>query len=127
MDRPMDAEGPPASAGPDAAGAPNGSAEMEARLEELEEIAASLGDVPDEEVAGTLERAVTLLREINAGIEARMRAAGENAEKAGELLEGIDLTPFDAAMRDLAPMEPAAPRTEPEGHGGARASKGGRP
>lgn len=96
-----------------------GTVALEARLEELEEIAGSLGDIPDEELAGTLERAVTLLREINAGIEARMHNAGEDAEKAGELLEGIDLRPFDTAMRDLSPMEPArgpaTPRAEPEG------------
>ena len=96
-----------------------GTAALEARLEALEEIAGSLGDIPDEELAGTLERAVTLLREINAGIEARMHNAGEDAEKAGELLEGIDLRPFDKAMRELSPMEPArgpaTPRAENEG------------
>jgi hypothetical protein len=100
---------------------------MEARLDELEKIAASLGDVPDEEVAGTLERTVALLREINTGIEARMRIAGEDAEKAGELLEGIDLTAFDDAMRDLAPMEPATPRPGDEGHDEAGAASGERP
>ena len=110
MDRPKDADGSPGGAQTS-----HGTAEMEARLDELEEIAASLGDVPDEELAGTLERAVTLLKEINTGIEARMRTAGEDAEKAGALLEGIDLAPFDAAMRDLAPMEPAVPRPEEPG------------
>lgn len=83
------------------------TAGLEERLEELEEIAGRLGEVSDEELAGTLERAVSLLQEINAGIEARMSGAGEEAREAGELLEGIDLAPFDAALRELSPMEPA--------------------
>ena len=90
----------------------SGTSDIEARLEELEEIATALADVPDEELSGKLERAVTLLREINAGIEARARSAGEDAGEAGRLLEGIDLAPFDAAMKELAPMEPAPPRSE---------------
>lgn len=122
MDRPEDAE-----ASPTDAATPAGTAEMEARLEELEEIATSLGEIPDEELAGTLERVVTLLREINAGIEARMRNAGADAEKAGGLLEGIDLTPFDAAMKELSPMEPATPRRELEKTDEVGGSRGDRP
>jgi hypothetical protein len=89
-----------------------GTADIEAHLAELEEIATSLADVPDDELSGTLERAVTLLRAINAGIETRARSAGEDAGEAGRLLEGIDLAPFDAAMKELAPMEPATRRPE---------------
>src|SRR4028119_258058 len=72
--------------------------ELGAKVDELERIAGTLGDVPDEELADTLAEAVRVLGDINARIEARVEAAGEEAREAGPLLSGIDSRPFHAAL-----------------------------
>ncbi len=87
--------------------------ELEGKVRELEKIAGTLGDVPDEELAAALAGAVELLGEINAGIEARVEAAGEEAREADSLLSGVDFGPFDEALEDLerrerTPGEPGA-------------------
>ena len=51
--------------------------ELRARVDELERLAGALGDVPDGELADALAEAVRVLGEINAGIERRIEAAGE--------------------------------------------------
>jgi hypothetical protein len=79
--------------------------ELEEKVHELEKIAGSLGDVPDEELAATLAGAVELLREINARIEARVEAAGEESRGADSLLSGVDFGPFDEALEDLERRE----------------------
>ncbi len=88
--------------------------ELEGKVHELEKIAGTLGDVPDEELAATLAGAVKLLGEINAGIEARVEAAGEESREADSLLSGVDFGPFDEALEDLerrerSPGEPGGP------------------
>ncbi len=41
-----------------------------------------------------------LLAEINARIEARLDAAGEESREIGDLLGRVDFGPFDEAMED---------------------------
>ena len=84
---------------------------LEVKLGELERLADSLGDVPDDELVGALNRAVELLREINAGIEMRLDAAGEESREIGALVEGLDLGPFDEALEELERQERDAGET----------------
>ena len=79
--------------------------ELEGKVHELERLAGALGDVPDGELAATLSEAVKLLGEINAGIEARVEAAGEEAREADALLSGVDFGPFDEALEELERRE----------------------
>jgi hypothetical protein len=79
--------------------------ELEEKVGELERLADSLGTVPDEELVGTLGRAVELLREINAHIEMGLAAAGDEASGVGEIIEGLDLGPFDEAMGEIERRE----------------------
>ena len=79
--------------------------DLEAKLGELEGLADSLGDVPDEELVGTLNRAVELLREINARIEMELGAAGDESREIGALIERLDLTPFDEALTEIERRE----------------------
>ncbi len=81
--------------------------ELEEKVVELERLADSLGGVPDEELVGTLNAAVELLAEINAGIEARLDAAGAESREIGGLLGGVDFGPFDEALEDLERRERA--------------------
>lgn len=82
--------------------------ELGARVDELERLAGTLGDVPDEELADTLAEAVKVLGEINARIEARVEAAGEESREADSLLSGVDFGPFDEALEDLERRERGA-------------------
>ncbi len=75
--------------------------ELEKRVGELEEVTDRLGTVPDEDLVETLDRAVALLREINAGIESGIHHAGEETGELDTLLEGVDLGPFDEALSEL--------------------------
>ena len=78
---------------------------LEEKLGELERLADSLGDVPDEELVETLDRAVELLREINARIEMGLEAAGSESREIGALIERLDLGPFDEALEELERQE----------------------
>ena len=82
--------------------------ELGAKVDELERLAGSLGDVPDEDLADTLADAVRVLGEINARIEARVEAAGEESREADSLLSGVDFGPFDEALEDLERRERGA-------------------
>ena len=82
--------------------------ELKVRVDELERLAGSLGDVPDEELADALALAVEVLGDINARIEARIEAAGEEAREADSLLSGVDFGPFDEALEDLERRERSA-------------------
>jgi hypothetical protein len=73
---------------------------LEEKVGELERLTDSLDDVPDEELVGTLNEAVERLAEINAGIEARLDAAGDDSREIGALLGQVDFGPFDEAMED---------------------------
>lgn len=89
----------------------DGSREIEdlkAQVEELERLAGALGDVPDEDLADTLAEAVRVLGEINARIEARVEAAGEETREADALLSGVDFGPFDEALDELERREGAS-------------------
>jgi hypothetical protein len=79
--------------------------ELEEKVGELERLADSLGTVPDEELVGALGRAVELLREINARMETKLDAAGDEARGVGEIIEGLDLGPFDEALGELERQE----------------------
>lgn len=79
--------------------------DLEARVLELESLADNLGDVPDDELAETLGRAVELLREVNAGIEEGVQTLGEESREVGGLLERIDFGAFDAALSELEQQE----------------------
>lgn len=82
--------------------------ELKVRVDELERLAGTLGDVPDEELADALAEAVRVLGEINARIEARVEAAGEESREADSLLSGVDFGPFDEALEDLERRERGA-------------------
>jgi hypothetical protein len=92
---------------------------LEERLAELEKLIEELEGVPDPEVVGVLHRAVALLEEVNAGIEAGLLSAEGEAREIGDLLERVDFGPFDAALEDFegasAPAEP--PPGSPGGQG----------
>jgi hypothetical protein len=79
--------------------------ELEEKVGELERLADSLVTVPDEELVGALGRAVELLREINARIEMGLDAAGDEARGVGEIIESLDLGPFDEALGELERRE----------------------
>ena len=79
--------------------------ELEEKVGELERLADSLGSVADEELVGTLGRAVEVLREINARIEMGLDAAGDEARGVGEIIESLDLGPFDEALGELERRE----------------------
>jgi ElaB/YqjD/DUF883 family membrane-anchored ribosome-binding protein len=82
--------------------------ELKVQVDELERLAGSLGDVPDEDLADALADAVRVLGEINARIEARVEAAGEESREADSLLSGVDFGPFDEALEDLERRERGA-------------------
>ncbi|AHY45793.1 Hypothetical Protein RradSPS_0510 [Rubrobacter radiotolerans] len=75
------------------------------RVEELEAIADSLGDVPDEEVAEVLDRALGLLTEINADVESNLESARGEVRELGEILDGLSFGSFDEALEDLERRE----------------------
>ncbi len=79
--------------------------ELKVQVDELERLAGTLGDVPDEELADTLADAVRVLGEINARIEARVEAVGEETREADSLLSGVDFGPFDEALEELERRE----------------------
>jgi hypothetical protein len=79
--------------------------ELEEKVAELERLADSLGAVPEEELVMTLNRAVDLLREINARIEAGLDAAGDESREIGAIVEGLDLGPFDEVLEELERQE----------------------
>ena len=74
--------------------------ELEAKVGELEKLTDSLNEVPDEELVETLGEAVELLTEINARIEDRLDAAGEESREIGDLLGEIHFGPFDEALEE---------------------------
>ncbi len=78
---------------------------LEAKLGELERLTDSLGSVPDEDLVGVLNEAVELLGKINARLEARIAAAGDESHEIGALLDGLDLGPFDEALGELERRE----------------------
>jgi ElaB/YqjD/DUF883 family membrane-anchored ribosome-binding protein len=82
--------------------------ELKVQVDELERLAGALGDVPDEELADTLADAVRVLGEINARIEARVEAAGQESREADSLLSGVDFGPFDEAL-ERAERPPGSP------------------
>ena len=73
---------------------------LEEKVGELEKLTDSLDEVPEDELVGTLNEAVELLAEINAGIEARLDTAGDESREIGDLLGQVDFGPFDEAMED---------------------------
>jgi hypothetical protein len=77
--------------------------DLEAKVGELEKLTDSLNEVPDEELVETL------ITEINARIENRLDAAGEESREIGDLLGGVDFGPFDEALEEHEARE----RTEP--------------
>ena len=79
--------------------------ELEEKVGELERLADSLGGVPDEELVGTLNRAVELLREINSRIEASIGAGAGESREIGAIIEGLDLGPFDEALEEFERQE----------------------
>lgn len=87
-----------------------GAENLEERVGELERIADSLGDVPDENLVETLDKAVDLLGEINAGIEAGLNEATSEARELGTLLDGVSFGPFDETLEELEKRE-----REPDG------------
>jgi hypothetical protein len=79
--------------------------DLEEKVGELERLADSLGGVPDEELVGTLKRAVELLREINTRIEANLDAGADESREIGAIVDGLDLGPFDEALAELERQE----------------------
>lgn len=81
---------------------------LEGKVDELERITDSLGDVPDEEVVDVLSHAVGLLREINAGIEAGLQSAREGSREMDEILGRVNFGPFDEALEEIEEQERGA-------------------
>jgi hypothetical protein len=79
--------------------------ELEEKVGELERLADALGGVPDEELVGTLNRAVELLKEINARLEASVEATSDGSQEIGEIIAGLDPGPFDEALTELERQE----------------------
>ena len=79
--------------------------ELEAKVGELEKLTDSLNEGPDEELVETLGEAVELLGEINARIESRLDAAGEESREIGDLLGEVDFGPFDEALGEYETRE----------------------
>ena len=79
--------------------------ELEEKVGELESLADSLDGVPDEELVGALDRAVELLKLINSRIETELDAAEKESREIVEVVEGLDLGPFDEALEDLERQE----------------------
>jgi hypothetical protein len=48
---------------------------------------------------------VELLREINTGIETELDDAERESQEIGEIIEGLDLGPFDEALDELERRE----------------------
>jgi hypothetical protein len=48
---------------------------------------------------------VELLREINAGIETELDDADRESREIGEIIDGLDLGPFDEALDELERRE----------------------
>ena len=74
---------------------------LQERLAKLETLLEEMEGVPDPEVVGVLDRAVALLQEVNAGIEAGLLSAEGEARELGDLLERVDFGHFDAAFENL--------------------------
>ena len=74
---------------------------LEEQLAELEKLVEELENVPDSRVVDVLDRAVALLAEVNAGIEAGLSRAEGETQILGDLLQKVDFGPFDAALEDL--------------------------
>ncbi|MDN5697863.1 MAG: hypothetical protein L0G70_07800 [Rubrobacter sp.] len=79
---------------------------LEERVAELETLSQELGRAPDVELSGMLERAVTLVVEINTGIESRIYSAQQESGEVEGLLDRVDFGPFDAAMQSLQSESP---------------------
>jgi len=87
--------------------------ELEKRVGELEEVTDRLGTVADDDLVETLDRAVALLREINASIEAGIQRTGEETGELDTLLEGVDYGPFDEALDEMEGRAPDGSPGEP--------------
>jgi hypothetical protein len=79
--------------------------DLEEKVGELERLADTLDGVPDEELVGALGRAVELLREINTGIETELDDADRASREIGEIIDGLDLGPFDETLDELERRE----------------------
>jgi hypothetical protein len=79
--------------------------ELEEKVGELERLVDAFGGVPDEELVGTLNRAVELLKQINARLEASVEAASDESREIGEIIAGLDTGPFDEALTELERQE----------------------
>ncbi len=78
---------------------------LEDRVEELEGLADDLANAPDEELVEVLSRAVNLLGEVNAEIEAGIRSADERVDGIGVVLDRTGFGDFDAALGALEERE----------------------
>lgn len=89
------------SPGPMSGGQETDIERLEKRLAELEKLAEDLESVPDPRVVDVLDRAVALLAEVNADLEAGLLKAEGQTRMLGDLLQKVDFGPFDAALEDL--------------------------
>jgi hypothetical protein len=78
---------------------------LEKKVGELERLADTLDGVPDEQLVAVLGRAVELLKEINTGIETELVDADRESREIGEIIDGLDLGPFDEALDELERRE----------------------
>jgi hypothetical protein len=78
---------------------------LEKKVGELERLADTLDGVPDEQLVAVLGRAVELLKEINTGIETELDDAARESREIGEIIDGLDLGPFDEALDGLERRE----------------------
>jgi ElaB/YqjD/DUF883 family membrane-anchored ribosome-binding protein len=85
--------------------------DLEEKVSELERLADALGSVPDDELVGTLNRAVELLREVNTRLEANLDAVVDESRGINTIIDGLDLGPFDEALGGLEQQERDAGET----------------
>lgn len=81
---------------------------LEGRVAELERLSEELGRAPDEELSGLLERAVGLVDEINASVEACISDASSESGEVEGLLDRVDFGAFDEALGSLERGSPGS-------------------
>ncbi len=74
---------------------------LEERLAELEKLTEKLEDASGSGVVDVLDRAVALLKDVNAHIEAGLLKSEGEAQELDDLLKKADFGPFDAALEEL--------------------------
>lgn len=82
-------------------------ASLEDRVGDLEGLADELANAPDEELVEALNRAVSLLGEVNADIEAGISAADDGLDGVSANLDRPGFGDFDVVLGEIEEQERA--------------------